>query len=112
MLALVHSPVSANWRHSAATRKNPESSHPPTGVKLSCRAYYDYFHSSTRDSAMDRRTFVEVIAGRLLAVPRVAHAQSQTKVFRIGILSSASVTSPEAGHIWAAFFQGLRELGY
>src|SRR4051812_19363146 len=63
-------------------------------------------------TVMDRRTFVEVIAGGLLAVPMVAQAQSQTKVFRIGILSSAPVTSPEAGHIWAAFFQGLRELGY
>src|SRR5437762_194764 len=31
-----------NWRHSAATRKYPESSHPPTGVKLRCRAYYDW----------------------------------------------------------------------
>src|SRR5947207_9867510 len=61
---------------------------------------------------MDRRTFFEVITGGLLAAPMVAQAQLQTKVFRIGILSSASVTSPEAGHIWAAFFQGLRELGY
>ncbi len=61
---------------------------------------------------IDRRTFFEVIAGGLLAAPMVAQAQLQTKVFRIGILSSASVTSPEAGHIWGAFFQGLRELGY
>ena len=61
---------------------------------------------------IDRRTFIEVIAGGLLAAPMVAQAQLQAKVFRIGILSSASVTSPEAGHIWDAFFQGLRELGY
>jgi len=61
---------------------------------------------------MDRRTFFEVIAGGLLAAPMVPQAQLQTRVFRIGILSSSSVTSPEAGHIWDAFFQGLRELGY
>jgi putative ABC transport system substrate-binding protein len=61
---------------------------------------------------IDRRTFIEVIAGGLLAAPMVAQAQLQAKVFRIGILSSASVTSPEAVHIWDAFFQGLRELGY
>ena len=61
---------------------------------------------------IDRRTFFEVIAGGLLAVPMVAQAQLQTKVFRIGILSSSAPTSPEAAHIWSAFFQGLRELGY
>jgi putative ABC transport system substrate-binding protein len=47
----------------------------------------------------------------LLAVPPVATAQSQ-KVFRIGILSGASPTSPLAWPVWQAFFQGLRELGY
>jgi putative ABC transport system substrate-binding protein len=31
------------------------------------------------------------------------------QVFRIGILTA---TRPEASHIWAGFFQGLRELGY
>src|SRR5205823_10455645 len=61
---------------------------------------------------MDRRTFIEVIAGGLLAAPMAAQAQLPTKVFRIGILSSSSPTSPEAAHIWGAFFQGLRELGY
>jgi putative ABC transport system substrate-binding protein len=61
---------------------------------------------------MDRRTFIEGIAGGLLAAPMAARAQLQTKVFRIGILSSSSTTSPEARHIWGAFFQGLRELGY
>jgi putative ABC transport system substrate-binding protein len=63
---------------------------------------------------MDRRTFVEVVAGGLLAAPMVAQTQPrpQTKAFRIGILGSSSVTSPEAAHIWEGFFQGLRELGY
>ena len=61
---------------------------------------------------IDRRTFIEVIAGGLLAAPMVAQAQLQARVFRIGILSSSSPTSPEAGHIWGALFEGLRELGY
>ena len=61
---------------------------------------------------MDRRTFIDVLAGGLLAAPTFAYAQLQAKFFRIGILSSSSPTSPEAGHIWSAFFQGLRTLGY
>jgi len=61
---------------------------------------------------MDRRTFIDVLAGGLLAAPIFAHARSQAKVFRIGILSSSSPTSPEAGHVWSAFFQGLHALGY
>ena len=31
---------------------------------------------------------------------------------RIGILGGSLPTSPAASHIWGAFFQGLRELGY
>jgi len=61
---------------------------------------------------MDRRTFNRGVALGLLAAPLVARTQSQAKVFRIGILSSSAPTSPEAAHIWSAFFQGLRELGY
>jgi putative ABC transport system substrate-binding protein len=61
---------------------------------------------------MDRRRFNGGVALGLLAAPLVGRAQPQAKVFRIGILSGSSVTSPEAGHIWDALFQGLRELGY
>ena len=61
---------------------------------------------------MDRRTFSGGVALGLLAAPLVARAQLQAKVFRIGILSSSTPTSPEAGHIFDALFQGLRERGY
>ena len=66
----------------------------------------------TTGSMMDRRTFNGGVALGLLVAPRLGRTQSQAKVFRIGILSSATPTSPEAGHIWGALFQGLRELGY
>ena len=59
---------------------------------------------------MERRRFIEVIAGGLLAVPLPAEAQQPAKVPRIGVLysglSGASVPALEG------FGQGLRELGY
>ena len=61
---------------------------------------------------MGRRTFNGGLALGLLAAPLVARTQLQAKVFRIGILSSSTPTSPEAGHIWGALFDGLRQLGY
>jgi putative ABC transport system substrate-binding protein len=33
-------------------------------------------------------------------------------VFRIGLLAGSSPTSAESSHVWAGFFQGLRDLGY
>jgi putative tryptophan/tyrosine transport system substrate-binding protein len=57
---------------------------------------------------MDRRTWLVGPLG-LLTAPLVAAAQPPVKVFRIGILTA---TRPQASHLWAAFFQGLRELGY
>jgi putative ABC transport system substrate-binding protein len=57
---------------------------------------------------MDRRTFLGTFAGGLLAAPIAAQANA----FRIGILGGSTPTSPEAAHVWAGFFQGLRELAY
>jgi putative ABC transport system substrate-binding protein len=57
----------------------------------------------------DRRAWLAASLG-LLATPLLA--QAQQKVFRIGLLGGSSPTSPEASHVWAAFFEGLRELGY
>lgn len=57
---------------------------------------------------MHRRTWL-VGSLSLLAAPLVSAAQPPVKVFRIGILTA---TRPEASHIWAGFFQGLRDLGY
>ena len=45
-------------------------------------------------------------------MPLVPRAQTQAKVFRIGLLGGSTRTSPEASHIWGGLFQGLRERGY
>ena len=59
----------------------------------------------------DRRTWLlRVLA--LVAAPTVARAQPPTRVFRMGFLGGSSPTSPEARHIWGAFLQELRDLGY
>jgi putative ABC transport system substrate-binding protein len=46
----------------------------------------------------------------LLAAPLAAEAQQAGKVWRIGVLGTPE--SPEHKHLWDAFRQGLRELGY
>src|ERR1700730_16153042 len=59
---------------------------------------------------MERRTFLGVITGGLLAAPLAAEAQPAGKVPRIGFLS---VTSPsDRPPLLDAFRQGLRELGW
>ena len=61
---------------------------------------------------MDRRNFLAGATASLLAAPLVLEAQAPTRVFRIGLLGGSPPTSPEAAHVWASFFQGLRDLGY
>jgi putative tryptophan/tyrosine transport system substrate-binding protein len=60
---------------------------------------------------MERRRFIEVIAGGLLAAPLAAEAQEQKagKVYRIGFLALNLAAAP---HVQEAFRQGLRDLGY
>ena len=60
---------------------------------------------------MNRRSFLQGPLG-LLAAPLVADAQPAAKRHRIGLLAGSSPSSPESAHIWAGFFEGLRELGY
>jgi putative ABC transport system substrate-binding protein len=57
---------------------------------------------------MERRTFLGVIAGGLLAAPLAAEAQPAGRVYRIGVLSPG--TAPPGP--LEALRQGLRELGY
>jgi putative tryptophan/tyrosine transport system substrate-binding protein len=57
---------------------------------------------------MERRTFLGVIAGGLLAAPLAAGAQSRGKSARIGYLTTAEASEP----LDKAFRQGLRDLGY
>ena len=60
---------------------------------------------------MDRRTLLKRSLA-LLALPVSAGAQVPPRVFRIGFLGGSSPTSSESGHVWQAFLQGLRDLGY
>src|SRR5712691_1926057 len=58
---------------------------------------------------MERRRFIEVIDGGLLAAPLAAEAQPAAKIARIGWLGSNLAASP---HTREAFLHGLRDLGY
>ena len=61
---------------------------------------------------MDRRTFVGIAGGGLLAVPIAAHAQqSAKKPPTLGILAIAS-GAPAGPTLLAGFYQGLRDLGW
>jgi putative ABC transport system substrate-binding protein len=59
---------------------------------------------------MERRGFIEVIAGGLLAAPRAVKAQQAGKVWRIGYLTGGSADSDKT--LLAAFQQGLAALAY
>jgi putative ABC transport system substrate-binding protein len=60
---------------------------------------------------MDRRAFIQVIAGGLLAAPLAAEGQRPAKVHRVGWLGLAS-PGPEVLRIVDGLRQGLREQGY
>jgi len=57
---------------------------------------------------MDRRAFITMVGGSMLAAPLVSKAQQAGKVYRIGYLTPF----PVDGLIARSFRQGLRELGY
>jgi putative tryptophan/tyrosine transport system substrate-binding protein len=59
---------------------------------------------------MERRRFIEVIAGGLLAAPLTAEAQPAAKVPRIGFLGNSTATLE--ANLVGPFREGLRELGY
>jgi putative ABC transport system substrate-binding protein len=59
---------------------------------------------------IDRRTFIGAVAGGLLALPLAAEAQQAGKVWRIGVIVTATRTETE--HLIKALSEGLRELGY
>jgi hypothetical protein len=54
---------------------------------------------------MERRTFIALLIGGLLAAPRASEAQPAGKVYRIGYLSSGSASSNP--RVIEAFRQGL-----
>ena len=59
---------------------------------------------------MDRRVFIEVVAGSLVFARSSADAQPAAKVYRIGYLGGTPPTVEP--RLWEGFFQGMRELGY
>ena len=61
---------------------------------------------------MERRTFMTLVSGGLLAAPFAAEAQPAGKVPRVGYLSPGSRSDPLRQRRFEAFRQGLRELGY
>jgi len=58
---------------------------------------------------IERRDFIQAIAGGLLAAPFAAEAQQAAKIARIGYLVGDLTAST---HLREAFRQGLRDLGY
>jgi putative ABC transport system substrate-binding protein len=59
---------------------------------------------------MERRTFLAMVSGSLLAVPLAAEAQQAGKVYRIGFLGNS--TPALEANLMGPFRDGLRELGY
>lgn len=60
---------------------------------------------------MNRRTLLAALAAYGV-YPSPARGQRQAKVHRIGILSARKISSLDADPQFAAFFAGMRELGY
>jgi ABC-type uncharacterized transport system substrate-binding protein len=59
---------------------------------------------------MDRRTFITIVGGSILAAPLAVEAQQAAKMPRIGVLATGMAgASPK---LREAFLQGLRDLGY
>ncbi len=61
---------------------------------------------------MERRTFMALVSGGLLAAPLAAEAQPVASLPRIGFLAPTSLSDPRVPRYLQAFRQGLRELGY
>src|SRR5215470_7269194 len=59
---------------------------------------------------MQRRTFLAVLAGGLLAAPLAAEAQQAGKLYRVGILSSTDPARPNENLV--TFRERLREIGW
>ena len=64
------------------------------------------------DQAMERRTFMALVSGSLLAAPLAAEGQAPPKVPRVGYLSIGSASDPRRAALLGAVQQGFRDLGY
>jgi len=61
---------------------------------------------------MNRRAFIAVVGGSILAPSLGIEAQQVGKGFRIGILGNLSLKDAEGSHVWGGFIEELRTLGY
>jgi putative ABC transport system substrate-binding protein len=61
---------------------------------------------------MRRRDFITLFGGVAVAWPFAARAQQGEQMRRIGVLMGRSATDPEGQAWFAAFLQGLQELGW
>src|SRR6266568_4706742 len=64
------------------------------------------------DQSIERRTFMALVSGGLLAAPLAVEAQPVGKVARIGILGDTSPPVETSYSGIAAFLQELRDLAY
>jgi len=61
---------------------------------------------------MERRTFMALVSGGLLAAPLAVEAQPAGKRWRIGYLTSGFREGPGSNPTVDPFLRSLRELGY
>ena len=61
---------------------------------------------------MQRREFMTLLGGAVVAWPRAARAQQADRMRRVGVLESRAADDPEGQARLAAFAQGLQELGW
>ena len=61
---------------------------------------------------MRRRDFIKGIAGTVTTWPLAARAQQRERMRHIGVLGGVAADDPEAHALYAAFLQGLQQLGW
>jgi putative ABC transport system substrate-binding protein len=61
---------------------------------------------------MQRRDFITLFGGAVVAIPLAAHAQQAERMRRIGVLMTLAENDPETRVRRAAFLQALQELGW
>ena len=59
-----------------------------------------------------RRHFISALGGAALAWPRAARAEEGERMRRIGVLTGIAADDPDAQARYAAFLQGLQQLGW
>jgi putative ABC transport system substrate-binding protein len=65
-----------------------------------------------REGHMRRREFITLLGGAAAAWPLAAHAQQAERMRRIGVLMNTAADDPEGKARFAAFLQGLQQLGW